>query len=100
MEDPTPRTLSTLRRTNTYDSRRAELSWGEHVVGHLWFCERWGHPYCGVTSEDDGKMQGAVGCLECGKEKTAEVALRMAEEARKAKQNLFEDKFLEAMKRK
>ncbi len=104
--------LSTLPRTNTYDSRRAELSWGEHVVDHLKICERWGHPYCGVVATTgEQKATGnpeRAGCMECGREKKVEigigieigVGIGMSEEGRKAGEMLFENQFLEAMKAK
>jgi hypothetical protein len=98
--------LSTLPRTNTYDSRRVELSLGEHVVGHLKICERWGHPYCGSNSTTaEEKARGSperAGCTECGREKRVEagMGMEMKEEGRKAGEKLFEDKFLEAMRAK
>lgn len=87
-----PSALSSLPRTYTYETRRTELAWGEHATGSLQICERGGHPYSEETF-------GAEGCPECGRRKDV-VLEGMEEEGKKARECLFEDKFLQAMKGK
>ena len=88
-------TLTSLPRTNTYETRKTELANGEHALGCLQICERAGHPYSGVTMA----KFGVEGCPECGRERCMDGKVDgMEEEWKRARGCLFEDKFLEAMK--
>lgn len=90
--------LSNLPRTSNFESCQTELAWGEHGVGCLEICTRGGHPY---SREMKGKLDGGEGCPECGREQVGEweKVERMKEEGRRAGECLFEDRFLEAMRK-
>ncbi|ERF69407.1 hypothetical protein EPUS_05952 [Endocarpon pusillum Z07020] len=77
--------LASLPQSCTYETRKTELTWGECVGGSVAVCELGGHPYSSEMS----------GCPECRRIKEVE---RVEEEARKAGECLFEERFLQAMK--
>ena len=83
---------SSLPKACSNDTRRAELGWGEYVLGGLRVCARGGHLYNGGVRGKDAGM----GCLECGRFK--EVLVEEGEVERRAQACLFEDQFLRAMK--
>ena len=85
--------LSSLPRTYNCEYRRTELAWGEHVIGSLEICRRAGH-----RNSRETKAFSTEVCPECGREMLKVEG--MEEERRRAGECLFEDRFLEAMKRK